>query len=95
MRITFEMEDDSDDEFRVELFTSKKDIQPDEFISLGATALASVRALEDAETRSRRMQEMVDALRPEGHNRGETVIPDPPSEEPRYTMTLDEDEKKE
>ncbi|QGH76224.1 hypothetical protein SEA_JELLYBONES_82 [Gordonia phage Jellybones] len=47
MRITFEMEDDNDDEFRVELFSSRKDLSPDDLIGLGVSVMGNLRRTPD------------------------------------------------
>lgn len=83
MRINFELEDDDEEEFRVEFFTSKRTIRQDEFISLGASALNSIAKLEDNEVREKRTREIMDAMRSEIGNRGGvTIVPDPPGTGP-------------
>ncbi|AUE22195.1 hypothetical protein SEA_BUTTERBALL_83 [Gordonia phage Butterball] len=59
MRITFEMEDDSDDEFRVELFSSRKDLSSDDLIRLGASVMGNLAALQTKEERAAATAKMI------------------------------------
>ncbi|QAY16901.1 hypothetical protein SEA_EXIGUO_80 [Gordonia phage Exiguo] len=81
MRITFEMEDDNDDEFRVELFSSRKDLSPDDLIGLGASVMGNLAAFQTKEERAADTAKMIDEMKASLGNRGAAVIPNPPSED--------------
>lgn len=98
MRISFEIEDDNEEEFRVELFTSKKELRTDDVIGLCSSALGNLVALEDAEARLKSTREMMDSMRA-SFGAAPVIYPEPSEpptskpDEPRYAIRVDEDKK--
>ncbi|UTN91237.1 hypothetical protein SEA_POKYPUPPY_78 [Gordonia phage PokyPuppy] len=76
--MTIELEDDNEDEFRIELFASKKELVRNELVDLAANAMRTMCELRTEPERREYMATLVESMRNGG--RGAVTLPEPLAE---------------